>query len=115
MVIGVDNPDNELFPGMTANARIVVEERKGVKLVPARALRFDPEGFGSTAAAADEGRRVFVLRDGEPEEVAVSVGLEDGTQAEITGDSLAVGDRVIVDVAGGERTGDASARPPLRF
>ena len=115
VVIGVDNPDNELFPGMTANARIIVEERKGVKLVPARALRFDPDGVGGAEAAGDEGPRVFVLRDGEPSAVAVSIGLEDGTQAEITGDSLAVGDLVIVDVAGGEPAADASARPPLRF
>ena len=115
VVIGVDNPDNELFPGMTANARIIVEERKGVRLVPARALRFDPDGVGVAEAAGDEGPRVFVLRDGEPSAVAVSIGLEDGTQAEITGDSLAVGDLVIVDVAGGEPAADASARPPLRF
>ena len=115
VVIGVDNPDNELFPGMTANARIIVEERKGVRLVPARALRFDPDGVGGAEAAGDEGPRVFVLRDGEPSAVAVSIGLEDGTQAEITGDSLAVGDLVIVDVAGGEPAADASARPPLRF
>ena len=116
VVIGVDNPDNELFPGMTANARIIVEERKGVKLVPARALRFDPDGVaGAEAAAGGEGPRVWVLRDGEPTAVAVSIGLEDGTQAEITGDSLVVGDLVIVDVAGGERAADASARPPLRF
>ena len=115
VVIGVDNPDNELFPGMTANARIIVEERKGVKLVPARALRFDPDGVGGAEAAGGEGPRVFVLRDGEPCAVAVSIGLEDGTQAEITGDSLAVGDLVIVDVAGGEPAADTSARPPLRF
>ena len=115
VVIGVDNPDNELFPGMTANARIIVEERKGVRLVPLRALRFDPDGVGGAEAAGDEGPRVFVLRDGEPSAVAVSIGLEDGTQAEITGDSLAVGDLVIVDVAGGEPAADASARPPLRF
>lgn len=118
VVIGVDNPKNELFPGMTANARIIVEERKGVKLVPARALRFDPDGVGSArtgAAAGSAGRRVWVLRDGEPSEVPVTVGLEDGTQAEITGDALAVGDLVIVDVAGGAPAADASARPPLRF
>ncbi len=115
VVIGVDNPDNELFPGMTANARIIVEERKGVKLVPARALRFDPDGVAGAEAAGDEGPRVWVLRDGGPSAVAVSIGLEDGTRAEITGGSLAVGDLVIVDVAGGGPAADASARPPLRF
>lgn len=115
VVIGVENADNRLFPGMTANARIVVEERKGVKIVPARALRFDPDGIGAAEAPDEAGPRVWILRDGEPVEVPVSVGLDDGTRVEITDDSLAVGDLVIVDVAGGEQTGAAPARPPLRF
>ncbi len=115
VVIGVENADNRLFPGMTANARIVVEERKGVKLVPARALRFDPDGIGAAEAPDEEGPRVWILRDGEPVEVPVSIGLDDGTRVEITDDSLAVGDLVIVDVADGRQTGAAPARPPLRF
>lgn len=115
VVIGVENADNRLFPGMTANARIVVEERKGVKIVPARALRFDPDGIGAAEAPDEAGPRVWILRDGEPVEVPVSVGLDDGTRVEITDDSLAVGDLVIVDVADGEQTGAAPARPPLRF
>jgi HlyD family secretion protein len=118
VVIGVDNPDNQLLPGMTANARILVEERKGVKIVPARALRFDPDGVGAARAkdepaAADH--RVWVLRDGDVIAVPVSIGLEDGTHVDIKGDSLAVGDLVIVDVADGELGGAPAARPPLRF
>lgn len=39
----VANPDLSLRPGMTATADIHVAESKGVLLVPAGALRFDPE------------------------------------------------------------------------
>ncbi len=115
VVIGVDNSDNRLFPGMTANARILVEESKGVKIVPARALRFDPDGVGAAGGSDEKGPRVWVLRDGEPTSVPVEIGLEDGMHVEIKDDSLAVDDLVIVDVAGGEPTGAAPARPPLRF
>lgn len=115
VVIAVENADNRLFPGMTANARIIVEEHKGVKIVPARALRFDPDGVGAAEASDASGPCVFVLRDGEPISVPVSVGLDDGTRVEIVGDDLAVGDLVIVDVADGESAGPVPARPPLRF
>jgi len=41
-VIGVDNPDMKLKPGMTATVSIVIAERKGVLKVPNAALRFRP-------------------------------------------------------------------------
>src|SRR5262249_10965452 len=44
VVIGVENPEHLLFPGMTANVRIIVEERKDVPVVPVKALRFNPKG-----------------------------------------------------------------------
>ena len=43
-VITTSNADLSLFPGMTANVRIVVETRKGVLKVPNAALRFRPPG-----------------------------------------------------------------------
>ncbi|MET0294495.1 MAG: efflux RND transporter periplasmic adaptor subunit [Phenylobacterium sp.] len=39
-----DNPDGKLLPGMTANADIVMEERRGVLKAPAAALRWTPAG-----------------------------------------------------------------------
>lgn len=41
-VIATSNPDLSLFPGMTANVRIVVDTREGVLKVPNAALRFRP-------------------------------------------------------------------------
>ena len=48
-VIGVDNRDMALLPGMTANLQIVTDERRDVLRVPNAALRFRPS---SGAAAA---------------------------------------------------------------
>jgi len=109
VVIGVDNPELLLFPGMTASVRIVVEERRAALTVPARALRFVPQGF----AGEPGGQRVWVLRDGRPAPVAVTVGIDDGTRAELTSGELAEGEAVIVDET---RGGDsAPARSPFRF
>ena len=59
VVIAVENPDLRLFPGMTANTRIVVERADNALRIPSAALRFrapeellDPEA----AAKAKEGK-----------------------------------------------------------
>ena len=57
-VAAVDNPDRLLFPGMTADAHIVIDEHDGVLRVPLPAVRFTPEGIGRSRLeppAADEG------------------------------------------------------------
>lgn len=41
-IIAVDNPEEKLFPGMTADVSILVAERAGVLKVPNTALRFTP-------------------------------------------------------------------------
>ena len=59
-VITTSNPDLSLFPGMTANVRIVVDTRDNVLKLPNAALRFRPAGVIDVrepvrAAVADQG------------------------------------------------------------
>ena len=42
VVIAVDNPDMKLFPGMTANVRLVTDHLANALKIPAAALRFRP-------------------------------------------------------------------------
>jgi len=42
VVIDVDNPDGKLFPGMTANVRLVTDHLAGAIKIPSAALRFRP-------------------------------------------------------------------------
>jgi HlyD family secretion protein len=54
-VIGVENSDQALLPGMTANLQIVTDERRDVLRVPNAALRFRPPAqptSGANAASA---------------------------------------------------------------
>ena len=46
VVIDVKNDDLALFPGMTADAHIIIAERSNVLRVPLPAIRFSPEGAG---------------------------------------------------------------------
>src|SRR4029453_4342147 len=41
-VVAVDNRDSKLRPGMTANAKFIPGERRGVLTVPTAAARFRP-------------------------------------------------------------------------
>jgi HlyD family secretion protein len=53
VVISAANPDLALLPGMTANVRIVVENRAAALKVPNAALRWRPAGAADLKAPAD--------------------------------------------------------------
>jgi HlyD family secretion protein len=117
-VISVENPDLLLLPGMTANAKIVTDERKDVLRVPEQALRFEPGGLAAAKGkGARRGSQVWVLKDGGPVAVPVTVGLEDGTWAQITGGKVELGDAVITDevTAGGAPAARRTGLAPFRF
>jgi HlyD family secretion protein len=51
-VIGVNNADSKLKPGMTANVSIIIASREGVLRIPNGALRFRPPETAAVAKAA---------------------------------------------------------------
>ncbi len=53
VVVEADNPGERLLPGMTANADIILEEKRNVLRVPNAALRFTP---GDVVAAQQAGQ-----------------------------------------------------------
>jgi HlyD family secretion protein len=104
-VIGVANPDLKLFPGMTANVKILVNQRLNVLRVSNAALRYHPAS--ETAAAAGTGARkggspekaVWILDpDNKPQRVVLTTGESDGTNTEVLTGSLKDGDNAIVAV-----------------
>jgi HlyD family secretion protein len=64
-VIATSNPNLELFPGMTANVRIVTATRDSVLKVPNAALRFRPAGAVETRAAGGGGDTVGAQASGD--------------------------------------------------
>jgi HlyD family secretion protein len=128
VVIGVDNKDLRLKPGMTANVSIVVAQRDNVLKVPNAALRFVPpkseitsrptEGMPIKEEATGHaipgggppGRPMWKQGDtGEPVAVKVQTGISDGAYTEIVSDGVAAGDEVIVGIEqprAARKTGD---------
>jgi HlyD family secretion protein len=125
-LLTVDNSDLSLRPGMTATAEITTLQRHDVLLVPNAALRFTPPVTTATGASggslvsrllprpprfaraarpangnAKNGQsKVWVLRSGQPEAIAVTVGATDGRSTEIKDGALQAGSEVITDTAG---------------
>lgn len=107
VVIGVDNSDLALVPGMTASTTIITDQRSDVIRVPNQALRYLPGGLSAVEASGGPTSvrgpaQVFVLRDRRPVMVGVVPGLADDNFTEIVAGDLHAGDRVIT----------AESRPP---
>ncbi|MEY2439267.1 MAG: HlyD family secretion protein [Verrucomicrobiota bacterium] len=124
-VIGVNNADLKLKPGMTGNVSIIIAHRDDAVKVSNAALRFRPpegssEGKASPGAptasrspgggsrprdAAARERRVertvYVLPAGarQPKAVQVKTGISDSISTEVT-EGLKEGDRVVTGAAG---------------
>jgi HlyD family secretion protein len=103
VVVGVDNIDLALKPGLTAATRIIVDQRENVIRLPNQALRYAPAG--ASPSRLDQ-TRVWVLRDGQPVPVPVTTGLDDERYIEIVRGELKAGEQVVVE----EGRGDAPSR-----
>ena len=117
VVIGVDNSDLALVPGMTASVQIVVDARTDVVRVPNQALRYTPGGLSAvsaTGAPASGTQRVWVLRDGASIAVPIVPGLDDGNFTEVVQGDLRPGDQVVT-AESGTQGGSPSSSPPPRF
>ena len=96
-VLSVSNPELLLRPGMTATAEILIEETEELLLVPNRSLRFLPSDE-RVAQLAAEGDNVWVLENGQPKPVPVTIGLSDGEFTEIKSGSLSDDAVLIIDI-----------------
>jgi HlyD family secretion protein len=109
-VIGVNNADLKLKPGMTANVSIMIAHKDDVLQIKNAALRYRPADGAATppqakgapppgarAAAGRERRNertVYVLSGNKPEPVMIKTGIGDGVVTEVL-EGLKEGDRVI--------------------
>lgn len=81
----IDNSDGVLRPGLFANIRVEIAHRDAATTVPETAVAYDTRGPHIWR----------VGDDGVAQRVAVDIGIRDRGRVEITGDTLAEGDRVV--------------------
>ncbi len=106
-IITVDNPEQKLFPGMTADVSILVQERDHVLQVPNAALRYSPPetAIFTTEPPKKLGRAeqlAYVLQADNKSLAAkiVHTGATDGVTTEIL-DGLSLGQHVVTATATG--------------
>ena len=107
-VVGVNNHDLALMPGMTASTQIIIDQRAEVLRVSNQALRY---AAGALARSGRTAQRVFVMRGGKPVAVPVQLGLDDGSFSEIVGGDITVGD-LVVTAERSEAAGGNGLPPP---
>jgi len=115
--ISVSNDELLLRPGMTATATINVQSIRNALLISNHALRFLPstdDAAGSSSSffprppdmnqnakvessAALNNPHVWVVRDGRPAPIAVTVGATDGKQTEVRAGQVTPGMQLIVE------------------
>jgi len=111
-VIGVDNKDLKLKPGMTANVSIIIAHKDNVLQLKNAALRYRPADAAAAPAQQPRpasspsqrptggarerraGRTVYVLSFGRRKPAQIKTGISDGIVTEVT-DGLKEGDRAI--------------------
>jgi len=82
--------DLPVLAGMTANANLVTAEKRDVLLVPNQAINVDRTSGKYSV--------VLLLPDGQTQEVAITIGLRDGRNTEVTS-GLNAGDELVVNNA----------------
>ena len=94
VVIEIDNSNLKLKPGMTANVEIITADLKNVLLTPNQALRFYMDSGDNAKRYSYRG--VWILRDGKPVRVSVTLGVSDDNNTQIEVTTLKAGDEVII-------------------
>jgi HlyD family secretion protein len=119
VVVQVSNQDLKLFPGMTANVKILADRASGVLRVPNAALRFRPAGATPAISAkgapgqrprgqAAQQQTIYVLDNRNlPQPVRVKPGISDGNYVAVTSGDLIEGQQVVVGTKSASK-----AQPP---
>lgn len=96
VIVGVDNEDLKLKPGMTANVSIITDKRENVLCVPNIALKFTPNTDGQKY----KNQGIWIMQDHKPQRIDIKAGASDDSSTEVISDALAEGSQVITGIKG---------------
>ncbi len=109
VVVGVNNRDLKLMPGMTANVSIIILSKVDALRIPNAALRFRPEGFKPTVAQRGVG--LWIVENGSLKRVKVTTGITDGNFTELTSGDIKEGQELVVEMLSKSKKPSGPAGP----
>ena len=96
VIIEINNKEQKLKPGMTANVEVITAQKENALLVPNKALRFFiTDANGETKRYKDKG--IWVLENGKPRRISVVAGVSDEDNTEVVSDELNESSNVILE------------------
>lgn len=124
VIVSAENPDHKLIPGLTANLTIYTLREKNVLMLPETAFNFKPDESDSSALPPlpSNERRVYIVRNGKPEETVVLTGASNSINTVVLSgltdnDKVAIGyDQGSVPSVNGEPKAQSpfAPKPPSR-
>ena len=105
VVVGVDNSEGQLLPGMTAHVKIAIADRNQVVRIPNATLRFKPAMPDETDEKSKKRERkkkedfslVYRLdKDDKLSPLKVKLGITDGSNAELLEGDVKAGDVLVI-------------------
>lgn len=114
VIIDAPNPDEKLYPGMTASVTITTESESGL-VVPVEALNFSPNpslhkelSIAITEESNPNAKGVWIKTTGSITRKNVEVGMSDGVNT-IVRKGIAEGDTVVLSASYEKKSGGAKA------
>ncbi|HEX2696461.1 MAG TPA: efflux RND transporter periplasmic adaptor subunit [Anaerolineales bacterium] len=86
VTVKLTDADAQVKPGMTAAVNVTVNQVSNQLLIPNRAVRL-----------VDGNKVVYILKNGQPQPVPVTLGLSDGVSSVVGGGDLKEGDLIILN------------------
>lgn len=108
VIVGVDNKDLKLKPGMTANVSIITAKHENVLCVPNFALKFTPNPEGPKY----EKQGIWVLIKHHLKRIEIATGLSDDSYTEVISPNIKENDIVVVGIKG-QKDKKQDMRPPM--
>ena len=117
VVIDVNNPEQKLKPGMTANLTITIDERNNVLKVPNSALRFTPQDANGQRSGSGSGQRTVAAADRRQGQTAADAAMRQCCGARTAGAAgeggetpVCAGDAPVLAGSDAHRLGDGPGR-----
>ncbi len=113
VIVDVDNKDQKMIPGMTANVSIITNKRENVICVQTDALRFTDKELTGGQKYKDQG--LWVIKDNKPQRITIKTGAKDSDRTEIISENLKENDRVILKKRNEQDKKTQTRKPRMRM